>query len=388
MIKKFLIVTVFILFCCNSYSNVYAYEPRFGAGFKLGAARLEGDWNGPVLSPHIVLFVGYSPNPYLLFGSEVGFSTLRTNRDAERINSDFKQAEKLKTSIIPFDLSMRMNLMPLKRINPYSLIGVGGLWYQTTFDKELLVIHGKNAKRLNSFIKFGGGLQFKIEEKFSLLFEMDYKYTFTDRLDQIKSGDENDGVLTASIGVNYFLPVENKKDLDRDYIPLKLDIDPMQPEDLNGYMDHDGMPEGGVPVDFDYKKPLVKHVPIFEAESGNSIKYKAQVFSTIPLRVVAVLYRTVGTKNWNVLKMETVQGTDYRAVLDKSQVDASGLEYFIVAITDDLSGIGYSGLPKRPIQVTIIKNAPIWRTATRAITALGWGTASFLLQRKQSRSEQ
>ncbi len=379
---------ILILFCYNNHSIVFAYDPRFGAGLKFGAARLEGDWNGPVLTPDISLFVGYSPNPYLLLCSQVGYNTLRTNRDAVRLNSSYIEAEKFKTSIMPFDLALRMNILPLKRVNPYSFIGAGGLWYQTTFDNKLLVINGQTTKRLNSFIKFGGGLEFRIEEKFSVLLEVDYKYTFTDRLDQIISGDENDGIIGAALGINYYLPVENKKDQDRDFIPIKLDVDPMHPEDRNAYMDHDGIPEGGVPVDFDYKKPLVKHKPVFQAEQGSDLKLKAQVFSTIPLRIVAVLFRTDVNKNWNVLKMETIQGTDYSAVLDKDQIDVGGLEYFIVAITDDLTGIGYSGLPKRPIEVTLIKNAPIWRTAVKALTAISWGAATFLVLRKQSRSEE
>jgi len=162
LIKKYLIVVVLILFCYNSHSFVFAYDPRFGAGLKFGAARLEGDWNGPVLTPDIALFVGYSPNPYLLLYSQVGYNTLRTNRDAVRLNSSYAEAEKFKTSIMPFDLALRMNILPLKRINPYSFIGAGGLWYQTTFDNKLLVVNGQTIKRLNSFIKVGGGLEFRI----------------------------------------------------------------------------------------------------------------------------------------------------------------------------------------------------------------------------------
>ncbi|MBN2412315.1 outer membrane beta-barrel protein [candidate division KSB1 bacterium] len=390
MIKKYFILIFFLILFFNAVA-ARALDDKFGIGLKLGATRLEGDWEKPTFSPNMAVYFSYSPIPYFSVGGQVDYTSLRTKsfKDVSGIHPDnldpfSLKADKLKTTAIPFEFEFQLNLMPFNRIKPFALIGAGGLWYQTTYDKNLVSIDGFEQKMLDSIIKVGAGLEYTFENNIGVSIGTDIRFSLTDRLDQIKSGDENDGIISIWTGVNYYIHNVDKKDLDHDFIPVELDLDPVLAEDNNGYLDHDGKPEGGVPLDFDYKKPLIKHFPVFRAEEGRDFKVTAQIFATTPLKTSAVLYRTMGTKKWNVQKLEPKKDNNYIAVIDKSNIDPRGLEYFIVAVSQDLKGIGNSGLPKRPIQVKVIKDALIWRIASATVTTIGWGLATFFVLRKQS----
>jgi len=383
LIKKSLQFIFFLILLYNSF-GAYALDDKFGIGLKLGATRLEGDWKKPTFSPNTAFCFSYSPIPYVSIGGEVDYTYLRTKDDAIRIKKKYVESDKFKTLAIPFEFEFRLHLMPFNRIKPFALLGAGGLWYKTTYNDTLVSINGFDQKMLDSVIKIGGGLEYTFDNNIGVLLGTDIRFTLTDRLDQIKSGDENDGMISIWAGVNYYIHTVDKKDIDHDHIPIELDLDPVLTEDKNGYLDHDGRPGGGVPEDFDYKKPLVKHFPIFRAEEGRDLKITAQIFATTTLKTSAVLYRTVGTKKWNVKKLEPKKDNNYIAILDKSTINPRGLEYFIVAVSQDLKGIGNSGLPKRPIRVKVIKDALIWRIASGTVSAIGWGLATFLVLRKQS----
>ncbi len=390
MIKKYLFFVFFLILIYNSF-EAFALDDKFCIGLRLGATRLEGDWEKPTFSPNTAISFSYSPIPYFSVGGQVDYTFLRTNsfKDIsgirpDNIALDRLKADKLKTTAVPFEFEFKLNLMPFNRVKPFALIGAGGLWFKTTYDDTQVTKDGFEQKMLDSIIKVGAGLEFTIKNNIGLLLGTDVRFTLTDRLDQIKSGDENDGMISIWTGVNYYINNVDKKDIDHDFIPVELDLDPVVAEDNNGYLDHDGKPEGGVPLDFNYKKPLVKHFPVFRAEEGRDFKLSAQIFATTPLKTSAVLYRTVGTKKWNVQKLEPKKDNNYIAVIDKSNIDPRGLEYFIVAVSQDLKGIGNSGLPKRPIRVKVIKDALIWRIASDTVTAVGWGLATFFVLRKQS----
>ena len=390
MNKKLFYLIFSLVLIYNSF-QAFALDDKFAIGLKLGATRLEGDWGKPTFSPNTAIGFSYSPNPYFSVGGQVDYTFLRTNSYTDvvgvrpdGINTANLEAGKLKTAAVPFEVNIKLNLMPFHRIKPFALIGAGGLWFKTTYDNSLVSVDGFEQKMLDSIIKVGGGLEYTFENNIGLLLGADIRFSLTDRLDQIKSGDENDGMISIWTEVNYYINNVDKNDVDRDFIPVGLDLDPVVAEDKNGYHDHDGKPEGGVPLDFNYKKPLVRHFPVFRAEEGRDFKVTAQIFATTPLKTSAVLYRTVGTKKWNVQKLEPKQDNTYIAVIDKSNVDPRGLEYFLVAVSQDLKGIGNSGLPKRPIRVKVIKDALVWRIVSSTVTAIGWGIATFFVLRKQN----
>ncbi len=366
--------------------GAFALDDKIGIGVKAGMGRLEGDWSSPGLSFNGSVFASYSPFPYFSISGELGTGFLRTSEisDINRIDAGFDNVDDYSTTFVPYELQVQVNPFPYFKIKPFALLGVGGLWFNSTYQDATINLDGVEQNLMDSYIKFGGGIEYPIEPRISVMLGADFRQTMTDRLEQWKSGDENDGIISVWAGVTYYFPLKNKDDRDFDNIPLSLDVDPIYAEDFNGYQDHDGRPENGVPENFDYKKPLVKHNPVFRALEGSNLEIKAEIYSTTPLKSISIMHRAMGSKKWQVVEMSPEPNNVYVGEIDKSYITGDGLEYFVVAVTRDLQGMGYSGLPKRPIQVKVVKNAPKWRLATGALSALSWASALYIILRKQT----
>ena len=160
-------------------------------------------------------------------------------------------------------------------------------------------------------------------------------------------------------------------------------------------MDHDGIPEKnphliamsrGEPIranDLENPSPIVVHHLITSAESGKDIIVEATVYSALELRSVAVLYRSGGSSSWNVARMDEMAESLYQGAIPGAAVHGPGLEYCVVAVDETLRGIGYSGLPSKPINVDIFSNGKGWRILGGTAGAAAVGTASYLILRKQ-----
>ena len=110
------------------------------------------------------------------------------------------------------------------------------------------------------------------------------------------TGDENDGVIDVHGGFSYFFRTSSKGDKDGDGIPDELDLDVEQAEDKDGYMDHDGKPDGVPPLGSVWNKeeelntsddiipPVVIHLPVKTAEQGKKIKISTEIFENKKLR--------------------------------------------------------------------------------------------------------
>jgi hypothetical protein len=195
-------------------------------------------------------------------------------------------------------------------------------------------------------------------------------------------------------------------DLDGDGVPNELDLDIRQAEDSDGFKDHDGSPEedpdltvflgkalpeideyGNVieATEKDVHPPIVVHKPIHKAESGQRLDINAFAFEDDSLQVCATLYRMRSELDWSVAEMMRKEGTafKYYTTIPGSYLTSAGLEYFIAAVDQSVTGIGYSGLPARPIHVQVFNNPQKWRSWSGILAALTWSSASFLVLRRQ-----
>jgi hypothetical protein len=357
--------------------SVEASDWRFGIGLQAGVSRIEADIDGK-LSPMVSGHLRVLPIPYFAINGELGYGRLGYSN----------LAGSLRTEIIPFELSGMVNFLPFKKINPYVFVGGGGTWWAAKSNA------GTAQDGIDSFLKTGGGLEFRVSPSIALNLGASFRYSLTDAFDQTFSGDENDQVLDVHAGFTFYFN-KVRGDRDRDGIPDEFDLMPEIAEDSDGYMDHDGIPEKNAdpsalntlenPLESnsDGAAPIVIHHLVTQAELGGGIPIKAQVFSNIELRVVAALYRPIGTPNWNVVRLENNGGNLYQGEIPGYAVTSSGLEYCVVAVDQTLSGVGYSGLPSKPIAVKISPSGKPWRIVGGIVGAAAIGTASFIVLREQ-----
>ena len=172
-----------------------------------------------------------------------------------------------------------------------------------------------------------------------------------------------------------------------------MDLAVNQAEDRDGYMDHDGKPEGvphltsvqeGVLENQkDATPPVVIHNPINDVEAGHDINIQAEIFENKKLKVASVLYRPRRFNHWSVVKLQNVGGILYQGTIPGKFVRKQGLEYCVIAVDEAISGVGYCGLPKRPVIVNVIAHPKLWRILNGTAALLGWGAASYAILRKQ-----
>jgi hypothetical protein len=388
-LKKSAFVLVIITLVVNHFSTpqLLAADDKFGFGIKGGFNKLEGDWKEPRFNPMGSFVISYAPLPYFSIGAEVNTSILRTRENPITflpgslgpIDPNLYQ-----TTALPMELDFRFNLSPFTTVNPFASIGFGGLMWDARYDNQTIQRDGVDQRGTALFMKTSGGLEFLFDNGLGLMIGADFRYTGFDMLDQNGNGDENDGIISLWAGLNYYITRKDPQDMDRDNVPKKYDLDLYQPEDRNGYMDHDGKPDYGKALK-NSKSPLLIHYPVFRAEAGKDLKIKAIITSEKPIKTAAVIYRTIGTSKWKLVALKKGEDlTTYNAMIKGSQVTPAGLEYCVVAVDQDLKGIGYSGLPKRPIVVKVDKSGKNWRVVSGIAAFLGWGAAAYIVMRKQN----
>lgn len=356
----------------------FARDWVFGLGFQTGVSRIEADINGKI-SPMVSGHLRVLPIPFFAINGELGYSRL----------GHANLAGNQRTEIIPFELSGIFNFLPFKKVNPYVFVGGGGVWWAAKSNA------GTAQDGIDSFLKTGGGLEFRLTPSIALNLGASFRYSLTEAFDQTFFGDENDQVLDVHAGFTYYF-AKVRDDRDRDGVPDELDLMPEISEDRDGYMDHDGIPEKNasslaistldMPLEnsSDGASPIVIHHLVTQAELGSGIPVKAEVYSSLGLRVVAALYRPIGTPNWNVVRMENHGANLYQGEIPGYAVTSSGLEYCVVAVDETLSGIGYSGLPSKPVMVKVSPSGKPWRIVGGAVGAAAIGTASYIVLRKQN----
>jgi len=384
----FALITIALFVHYFAPAHLFGADDKFGIGVKGGFNKLEGDWKEPRYNPMGSFTFSYHPIPYFGVGAEVNTSTLRTKSYADLISSVNDPAmidyNLFQVSSLPIELDFRFNFSPFTTVNPFASIGFGGLWWDARYDgKTILDLNAEDQKGMSLFFKTSGGIEFIFDNGLGLMLGADFRYSAFDLVDQIESGDENDGITSVWVGLNYYISRKDPSDLDSDNIPRQLDLDLYRPEDRNGFWDHDGKPDYGK-APKDSKSPTLIHYPIFRTEAGKNLKINAVITSETPIRTAAVLYRTTGTTKWKLAPLKNSVELKYEGTIPGRDITEAGIDYCVVAVDQNLKGIGYSGLPKRPIVVNVDKNGNSWRVVSGIAAFLGWGAAAYIVMRKQN----
>jgi len=388
LIKKTIFLCI-ILLVVFSLHSVWAggRQTNFGIGLKAGLSRLEGDWKNPSFKPGVYGQLSYNLFDYMAICAEGGYVTV----------GDQDQSG-VETILIPFEGHLMFSFFPLGKVNPYVILGGGGVYWNYTVDGQTAVDpSGKYHKGYDSFVKSGGGLEIPLNRSHTFYFNIgaNFRLSFTDWFDIDKSGDEKDGVVDVHGGFTYYFRTTTRGDRDNDGVPDELDLKPEIKEDPDGYLDHDGKPDAIPPItvsmssgigetaETDKDPPVVIHSPVKRVENGKDIRITADIYENNKLKVTSILYRPIGLDQWKVGQLLNVGGTQFEGVIPGRSVKKQGIEYCVIAVDDAISGIGYCGLPKLPVRVEVLANSKFWRIVAGTAAITGWGASGYYILKKQ-----
>ena len=356
----------------------------FGFGIHGGLARFKADIENPGYSLFGSGFVSYNLNEFMVLSLGSGYSGLTDN-----------DCVTFRAQLVPVEISMRFNLFPLNSATPYVVLGAGGTFWWAKNNGTTIYRDLNDQKEFTPSVKTGGGMELMLDKRNTVGFDFgfNYRYIFSESPDQIFEGDFDDAAFEVYLGLSYYVNPVDKKDRDADGVPDYLDLARLVPEDQDGYLDHDGKPDDRPEDRFaqmlemladtlqesdDTIPPVVLHMPVRKVEAGQRISIHAEVLENKILKMVSLLYRQKGSEQWEIETMVSSGGGKYHAYIPSSSVAAPAIEYCIVAVDAAVSGIGYSGLPKRPNVVKVIPNSKRWRRLGSVIALLGWGAAGYL----------
>ncbi|MBN1155436.1 porin family protein [candidate division KSB1 bacterium] len=389
---KYILRICIVLLLVSIFSlevNAGGNRGNIGLGLRLGVIRFKSDLENPAFGPMVMGTISYNANEFISFGFESGYGILENEDD-----------DKFQTAIVPYEVHATFSFFPLGRVNPYALFGGGGVYWNATYDGKTIRDDFSNElqEKYDSFFKFGAGLEVLLNNSRNLYLDIGatYRYSLTDMLDQDYSGNLNDAVYDFHAGLTYYFRTNRAGDRDNDGIPDELDLSPTQREDHDGYLDHDGKPEGIPPLasvqksenfietSEDNSPPVVIHTPLRVVESDRNIKINAEIYENNDLKIAALLYRPQNFYRWNVIRLNNIEGVLYEGIIPKDEVREQGIEYCVIAVDRAVSGIGYSGLPKRPNRVKVIGNTTFWRIVNGVAALTTWGTAGYLISKEQN----
>ena len=215
---KFL--TVVFLFIANG-----CLAQQWQAEVMVGAAGYSGDLspatiNLKTMGPAVNINLKYLlPNNFIVLRGGIGYGKIQGN-DANNKNADLKKRNlNFKTNILEGSLCAEINLADPEEYDglPYLFAGVGVFHYNPyTYDNnnkktflQPLGTEGQGSVEypnrfkysLTKFcIPFGLGWKYKVNDTYDLVYEIGFRYTNTDYLDDVSSTYVNPQVLLANGG--------------------------------------------------------------------------------------------------------------------------------------------------------------------------------------------
>lgn len=160
--------------------------------------------------------------------------------------SHFKAIGDYKTELFPLDLNFSYNFISQSNISPVMSLGIGLVaWDIRKLEGTIDTFsRGKslNGSRLDATVTGGLGMEFFLSQDYAFNLLLNYKRILKGNEDTIGFGDDgNDGILELRLSLSYLFG--GFKDQDKDGIEDKFDLDPLHPEDFDGCLDQDGIPD-------------------------------------------------------------------------------------------------------------------------------------------------
>jgi outer membrane protein OmpA-like peptidoglycan-associated protein/opacity protein-like surface antigen len=250
---------------------------QLGLGFQAGLIKLVGDEvDHSIVDYASGIFLKYSFSEILTSEITASLGWVRP-RDP---NSQFKVKtdEPYRTYLYPWSVSLRYNLRPEKRLIPYFGIGVGLTHWDlrdVSEEDDWIPIPPSGTsvseKQKNLTVLGMIGASLFITNDLGMDFGVRYSRLLDQTLDNIGTGDVNDGLIEIRFNLGYFFG--GYRDSDGDGIEDSDDGAPYQPEDIDFFQDEDGVPDldndnDGIPDEIDQAPNLPEDIDGFQDNDG------------------------------------------------------------------------------------------------------------------------
>ncbi len=191
----------------------------------------------------------YAPGSLVMLDLQAGYGSFKPSLPGSHFEKNADSP--YRTFLFPFTLGARVAANKTNPIKPYLTLGAGILFWdlrylsgeKQTFWQDHQWRWGERVSgwRKNGLLYQGLGLELYFTPALSLDVQTRFSSLIHLRRDNTGEDDINSQVLQIMAGLTWYWGYQ--RDRDHDGILDKYDLDPLKPEDFDGFQDQDGAPE-------------------------------------------------------------------------------------------------------------------------------------------------
>lgn len=243
-INILLFYCISIIVICTSNLIANDLSGRYGIGLFASSIKMVG---GKIDRSTIDQWAGfqfkYRHSQQVNFGVSLAYGWIYP-KDPD--GSQFGPVGQYKTELVPFNLTFSYYFLSRASFRPFISMGTGiVVWDIRELGANVSTFsRGKslNGGQLSAAIMGGLGFEIFMSQNYVLSLGFNYHRLLKGDEDTIGYGDDgNNGIIELRLGVARFFG--GFRDHDGDGIADKVDLDPLHPEDFDGFQDKDGAPD-------------------------------------------------------------------------------------------------------------------------------------------------